>query len=314
MANCHSLFLVFDDKIRLTEAKMDSLRTSRNEIRKKIDAYLKEHDIPYEYSFKGHGSFKMNTIINPLDGDYDIDDGTYFKVDAVPEQSVQTFHNWIYNAVENHTNVISDRNPCISVKFADGHHLDLVAFYQIKGEHPHLAHKTKGWIESDPDEFYEWINCKADDNGQLKRLIRYLKAWGDYRKGDMPSGLIMTILCAQNIVYDERDDKALLNTLVKIKATLTQSFTCYRPTTPIYQNLFEDYCQSRKDYFLASLDSIITSGNQAITEPNQKDSCPKWKKHFGDRFPCDLAEDKLDEAREFAAAAIIKGDGRSANC
>ena len=228
MANCHNLFLKFDEKIKLTQDRKDSLRTSRDDIRKKIKKYLEESGNPYQFSFKGHGSFKMNTIINPLDGDYDMDDGTYFSVEKEPEESVQTFHDWIYKAVEDHTDEKPrDRNPCITIRFADGHHLDLVMFYEMAGNHPRLAHKAKGWIESDPDELYNWVNDKADDAGQLKRLVRCLKAWSDHRRGDMPSGLILTILGAQNVSYNERDDKALLETLTKIRNKLNINKSCY---------------------------------------------------------------------------------------
>jgi hypothetical protein len=313
MANCSNLFLEFDTNVKLTEARKESLRTSRNDVRKKIKAYLEELHIPYDFSFKGHGSYKMNTIVNPLDGNYDMDDGIYFKVEKEPDETVQTFHDWIFEAVDGHTNdKPTDRNPCITVRFADGHHLDLVIFYQKANEHPRLAHKSKGWIESDPDEFYNWVNARADGGGQLKRLVRYMKAWSDYRKGDMPSGLILTILCSDNVCHSERDDQSFLDTLIKIRSVLKMSFVCYRPTTPTYQNLFEDYSLTRQTYFLGALDSIIGSGEQAVNEPNQKDACPKWKKHFGDRFPCHLAEDKLDDAKRFAAPMTIKSDGKSA--
>jgi hypothetical protein len=46
----------------------------------------------------------MNTIIEPLDGEFDIDDGIYFKVEAEPLQGINTFHRWIFEAVDGHTN------------------------------------------------------------------------------------------------------------------------------------------------------------------------------------------------------------------
>ncbi|HEY5123042.1 MAG TPA: hypothetical protein VIK14_04835, partial [Ignavibacteria bacterium] len=109
-----------------------------------------------------------------------------------------------------------------------------------------------------------------------------------------------------------RDDIVLLNTLKSIQSKLKFNFSCLRPTTPSYENLLKDCCETDKNNFLNALDSFIKSGEQAINHKNQKDACEKWEKHFGDRFPTSMAEDELDEAKTFGSAAIINTDGRSA--
>lgn len=49
----------------------------------------------------------MGTIVNPLDGEYDIDDGVYLQnLDKENKDSwptPETVHSWIYKAVEGHT-------------------------------------------------------------------------------------------------------------------------------------------------------------------------------------------------------------------
>jgi hypothetical protein len=49
-----------------------------------------------------------------------------------------------------------------------------------------------------------------------------------------------------------------------------------------------------------------------LEEKNQKDACLKWKRHFGERFPCEMAEDILDDAKSFRSPAFIRSDARSA--
>jgi len=312
MANTHNIFIEFNKKIRLSKAKKDSLRTSRNALRDKIKKDFAS-DADYSPVFKSQGSFPMDTIVEPISkGKYDLDDGVHFDVKEKPKESTSTFHKWIYDAVGDHTDKVTDKNPCVRVIFSDGHNVDLTIYYRIGSNHPFLAHKKNGWSESDPQEFITWFNNKLDEQKQLRRIVRYLKAWCDYKSLAATTGLILTILAAENYSEAERDDIALLNTLKNIQSKLKFSFACYRPTTPSYEDLLKNCSETDKNSFLSALDSFIKSGEQAVTHKNQKDACEKWEKHFGDRFPTSMAEDELDEANKFSSPVILNSDGRSA--
>ncbi|HEY5123680.1 MAG TPA: nucleotidyltransferase, partial [Ignavibacteria bacterium] len=200
MANTHNIFFEFNKKIRLSRTKRDSLKISRKNLRDKIVKVFAS-DSYYNPIFYGQGSFTLDTIVNPINtGDYDIDDGVYFEVENVPEETPTTFHNWIYDAVEGYTDNISDKNPCVRVIFSDGHHVDLTIYYRIRGDHPNLAHKSDGWVESDPNEFINWFLSKLDAKKQLRRIVRYLKAWSDYKNLLGVSGLVLTILAAEKYI------------------------------------------------------------------------------------------------------------------
>lgn len=292
MANSHKLFLNFNDVIALNSKRKETLRISRDAVREKIRQYFRNKQIGFLPKFHGQGSFMMNTIIEPLDGEFDIDDGIYFKVEAEPLQSISTFHRWICEAIDGHTKQKPiDKQTCIRLVYAGEYHLDLPVYYIIEGQAPYLAHKSKGWIKSDPRQFIKWFNSKADNNGQLKRIVRYLKAWSDYNKGDLPSGLILSILAANNIILDKRDDVALYRTLLNIKSKLELNFVCYRPTTPTYENLLDDYNKTNKDYFLGQLSSFIQSAQTALNEKtSQKEACKAWQRHFGKERFIDFSE------------------------
>lgn len=327
MANCHNLFLDFNSNIKLTDARKTSLKSSRKELKRKIVKYFEENK-PKEIKpkFGGQGSFTMDTIVNPIpikvkEGneektllEYDIDYGVYFigDEDEDDRKTIETYHNWIYEAVKDHTDQDPiKKNTCVRVIFADGHNIDLPIYYKQK-ETPELAHKKDGWILSDPLKFVEWFESKVDEKGQLRRTIRYVKAWSDYKSGDMPSGLILTILFTENIHFSDKDDVSLLETLKKVKAKLDSEFKCKRPTTPKDEDLFSDYSETRKTYFLNALESIIKSGEQAIENPNQKEACQKWQKHFGDRFPCNRAKDEIEDSKSYASPAILTQNAKSA--
>ncbi len=83
---------------------------------------------------------------------------------------------------------------------------------------PELAQKNS-YIKSDPIEFLNWFNNLADE--QLRRIVRYFKAWRDKQMQDsdiiFPPGIILTILATNNYVKNDRDDVSMHETLQKIK-------------------------------------------------------------------------------------------------
>jgi len=178
-----------------------------------------------------------------------------------------------------------------------------------------LAHKKKGWIASDPKEFYKWFNAEAAKNEQLRRVVKYLKAWCDYQNYEdgtkkMPTGFVMTIWAVNHFVADERDDIALKNLLEKIYNKLSYNFQCLRPTTPVDEDVVDGY--SYKDYFLNKLKSFRDSAQQAINETNPKNACYKWQKHLGPRFTCSTAKDEDEGANSYSAPAVITNNAKSA--
>jgi|SaaInl4_135m_RNA_FD_contig_41_346909_length_1408_multi_4_in_0_out_0_2 hypothetical protein len=319
MANCHSIFIKFNESITLTSSRKSSLRSSRNSLRSTIRKYIKDEK-PDETQpmFHGQGSFAMNTAVNPIPDDeklkYDLDDGIYFMDDIEKRKDVATYHNWIRDAVGEHTKEsVIDKNSCVRVTFSDGHHIDLPIYFKNKEGNviPELAHKSKGWTQSDPKVFVKWF--RENKNDQIIRLVKYSKAWLDKKSSSskMLSGFAMTILIVNNYNKDERDDIALLETMKAIKATLSLSFVCYRPTPDRNENLFDKYSQQQKDNFINKLSKLIDDGDKAIENPNQRTASEKWQKHFGSRYPSHLANDELEEENVYDAPAIIKASAKS---
>lgn len=322
MANCDKHFGVYNGNIRLTDARRKSLKGSCKELRNKVRKWFEENK-PNETKpkFSGQGSMSMDTIINPIprkikEGNeektvlyYDVDDGIYFVGDKEPKErpTPATYHSWIYDAVKGHTDKDPiDKNTCVRTLFADGHNIDQPIYYK-KGNTPELAHKRDGWIYSDPREFTDWFKEKAEKEPQLRRLVRYGKGWCDNREFEntskpMPSGLIITILIAENAVYrKDRDDVALKETLQAIQRKLNISFECKRPTTPKGENLLANY--GHKDYFMDCLAKFIDDATKALQEKNFKKATELWRKHLSDRFP--LGEDKDETSNASAGLGAI---------
>ena len=117
MANCHKLFLDFNAAIALESNCKKTLRKSRDAVREKIRNYFRDNQNGFSPKFHGQGSFMMNTIIEPLDGEFDIDDGIYFKVEVEPLQSISSFHRWICEAIDGHTKQEPiDKQTCVRLR------------------------------------------------------------------------------------------------------------------------------------------------------------------------------------------------------
>lgn len=344
MANCNNLFLHYNQSIRLSEPKRQILRTVRNNLRKKLQENFASFEFNESLEFHSQGSFVMDTIITPKDDDYDLDDGVYFlgPLSKDKRPSTKAFHDAVFKAVgqdENYATVI-DKVTCVRVGYSkEGFHIDLPIYYADSVTNPNLADLTQGWILSNPIEFIDWFENKVQSgfkkgfilesamydeyqqwlsdirkhDAQLRRIVRYLKGWADELRGEMPPGIVMTILAAENYVSDERDDNALYFTLMEIrKFLLNNGFQCPRPTTPINEDLFASYSETKKQYFKDRLETFINSGAQALANDNQKYACLKWQKHLGNRFPCALAIDGIEGASQFAAPAILGDSAKSA--
>lgn len=327
MANAHELFQHLNRAIKLTDEKRTTLIGVRDSLRKRMKSnYLqipvrerKELDL----DFQSQGSFVMDTIIKPLNDDFDLDDGVYFQ-SPLPEKEKplpQIFHDWVIRAIDKDNNYESviDKATCVRVQYRQGFHVDLPIYYAENYYSPFLAETKKGWLLSNPVEFIAWFEEKAQSgfqkaflyeslkyvepyekwltdirkkDSQLRRLVRYMKAWADVKRNEMPCGIVMTILVAENFAVNDRDDIAFKDTLVSIRYFLqSNGFKCPRPTTPLGEDLFAGTSEKDKQYFMSALNSLIESANNAVFAQNEKDACKQWEKHFGSRFPCHLAKD-----------------------
>lgn len=318
MATLHKEYNGFNSDIRLNQSRIDSLNKSKNSIKKRIREWF-EKNKPNELQpkFGAQGSFMMGTSVNPIptydaDGNkllkYDLDYGVYFIAknddDAKKKQTITTWHNWVFDSVDDHTNKDSiDKNTCVRVVFADGHHMDLPIYYK-KEDLLQLAHKGKGWIDSDPKAFYVWFN--DNKTAQLERIVRYFKAWKNFREDNntnlkLPSGFEFTILATNNFAPDDLDDVAFRETVRNIYTELNKygGFKCLRPTTPKDEDVFLNYSSQRKTDFLNTLKSLLDDLDRAKNEKNFKKASEILINHqFGNRFP--IGEDKTEEEKSSA--------------
>ncbi len=295
MSNCDKLFKDFNENLKITTKKKTSLKTSKDALRKRILDYFSIHHPKYKPKFYIQGSYKMKTTIRTKDDTCDLDDGVYFS--SNPDNvTATTLQKWVKDAVDGITEATpSHRSKCITVDYKAGYNIDLPVFVFDSNIdiHPNLAVKNVGFKSDDPKEFVDAFNKITDSNGQLVRIVRYLKAWCDYKREKMPSGLVMTVLAMDFFLSNDRDDVALKFTLIEIEKALKKSFKCKMPTTP-KDDLLEDYDENRKSNFMSNLADFIADAKKAVDdEKNNKAASKLWQKHFGKTyFPDGIDEDE----------------------
>lgn len=327
MANCHKNFLTANDsyhsRISLDDNKRESLKTGKKNLRTHIKNEFQEKKRP-TVKFQTQGSFSMDTEINPLAGDYDVDDGLYFKPQLENRPNPETVHAWVVNAAKSYSTVDPpiEKNMCVRIPFKAGYHIDIPIYDLIDNGDgiflPELAIKGDGWKYSDPKKLSKWFQDRVSQtNSQLRRLVRYFKAWADYQNQSgqhkMPSGMVLTILSSEEYQYDDRDDVALAQTAAGILQRIKYDESISNPVDKS-EDLRDRITDPQFKNFKIRLDTLVQHSEAALNYESAEEAAKKnWQKVLGDRFP--VIEDpgkRGEKAKPQITAGIIGISSESA--
>ncbi len=319
MANCHDLFLSFHEAIGLSESKKERLRQARDAIRDRIKKKFAEAKRTPVPQFVAQGSYAMHTIVTPLDGEYDIDDGIYLqhldKKDDRDWPTPETVHRWVFDAVLGRTDQDPiDKRTCIRVMYAGQYHVDLPIYCELNGLILHAERGENGWHKSDPQKITEWFMDSASRRGdQLRRMVGYFKAWADWnsRNGKLPSGLILTVLVVEKFAPHERDDVCFGQLATAVYTRILSTPYVYNPTDAA-EDFYAQYDDVQKKRFIVALRRLKDTAADALSSESKIEACKSWRGELGERWiDCDkLQED--DKPRYTKGPAILKDDARSA--
>lgn len=191
-------FEKFNRKIYLTNQSHSYKKAKEKDlsIYSEIKDAFSEAGYPVIDSFM-QGSFAVNTAINSLDGDFDIDRAIVIDSEGAPEDPVEP--KKIIKQVLEKRNFKEPRikKPCVTADYLSINlHIDYTVYKKqssISADTYYLAvgkegsdEDNKEWSEADQKGLITWLDS-LDDFGlgatkkrkQLKRLIRYMKRWRD---------------------------------------------------------------------------------------------------------------------------------------
>ena len=191
-------------------------------------------------------------------------------------------------ATDGHTNEKPvDKRTCVRVRYARQYHVDLPAYAKLNGTFMLAEKGGTGWHSSDSKVLTEWFNNHVQTQGeQLRRIVRYLKAWADYqsqKRGKVPNGLILTVLATLNFRPHARDDKALADTLAAISVAIDPIFSVLNPVDTM-EELTSRLSDTQKRRFQDAISDFASDVSEAINHESRRAASEIWQDQLGDRF------------------------------
>ncbi len=350
MANIQKQFKEFNTIIRLDLEHHETLREKRNIIRDKVEKRLPGVFAKYgeecpEFTFYDQGSYEMHTGINPLTGDFDIDQGLYFKVATTGTYADPVLlKKRVHEALVGHTDNVCIRRSCVTAFYhKDGeaiYHVDIAVYSDkscnadgksklAKGkENSGAAHRI--WEISDPKALTDTIIGKYTetvDRHQFRRIVRYLKRWkieSFPEEGNAaPLGIGLTVAVHKylpagytNNFANTPDDLGALRTVISgmlggfsnVWDDATKSYV-RRLQMPLpvepWGDLFARMSPAQMLAFEENLKSLLAALDYAEKSPDPSDACTKLNKELSVDFPIPPKE---ETAKSHAPAISYSGN------
>jgi ABC-type dipeptide/oligopeptide/nickel transport system ATPase component len=292
MADFHYEFNRFHNRIALTYGNKAMMQMARETIRERIRMYFRNTLQVKPPMFRGQGAYAMNTMVNPIDGEYDIDDGVYLQhLDQQNDgnwPTADTVHRWLMNALDGHCGGKAEgKRACVRVRFRGLYRVDLPVYGQLNGRFRLAVNGASNWPNSDPISLTLWFGSHVSRYGaQLRRIVCYIKAWADFqtrRWGEMPDGFILTVLAVQHYQNRDKDDAALAYTLKAISTAVCSPMYIPNPVN-IGEQLAERLTQIQKIKFQEAVMESAADAIEALSLADSHRVLKIWRKVFGDRF------------------------------
>ncbi len=204
----------------------------------------KELGLRYGYTILTwlQGSYKYGTLIKPVHPgeEYDVDVGVYCQWTAEEdiEPTPKQIRDWVqaemlvYEKICNELKNIEvpPKERCSRASYVRQFHIDTPVYHHDPDtDKRRLACLSDKWEDSDPKAIYKWFKgaVDGDDRDQLRRLIRYLKAWAavsfDDAPDSRPSSIFLTVAGTEayqdlwaNRQMGMADDDALVALIAKL--------------------------------------------------------------------------------------------------
>lgn len=163
-----------------------------------------------------------------------------------------------------------------------------------------LAHREYNWMPSDPRAVKEWFLGEVEAKGeQFRRVVRYLKAFRDWRwsSGGPASILLMAAAAPLFEKRDRRDDLALLDVVAALPARLR---TGVNNPVDESESLTERLGQAGVEDAAKAFEEFEKVLRGATDAASPAQACIWMRGEFGPRFP-----NEPDRVKVVSVAATI---------
>lgn len=314
------------NRVTPTTAQRDFLQSQWNLLAEHLKVALgRRHG--YAISTWLQGSYKFATLIKPvhLGAEYDVDVGVYFEWDDEDiEPAPKQLRDWvqeellIYEATCAELKSVANppKERCSRASYIRQFHIDTPVYHlNPQTDERRLACLSDKWEHSDPKVIYKWFKelVSGDDRAQIRRLVRYLKAWAavsfEDAKESRPSSIFLTVLVAQ--AYEElwpqrllgmEDDDALIAVIKKIHSRLNDDRAVQNPVDEK-----EDLNRTSDEAwegFLPRLSALRDIAERADEAADEALAALIWSEAFSFLMP--LPEtDEVEVVDEYSGRAVM---------
>lgn len=276
------------------------------------------------------GSYKYGTMIKPVraEDEYDVDLGVYFdwgKGENI-EPTADQLRRWVQQELVDYRHQCADmrsvveppKERCSRAFYEHQFHIDTPVYHlNSDTDKRRLACLTKGWEASDPKAFYKWFRdaLTGGEREQVRRVIRYLKAWAALSFDDIPdsrpSSIFLTVLVTQAypniglaLLLGVADDDALISIIRTMHGRLNRNRRVQNPATKAEEdiNRMSDEAWSA---FLSRLDALLDIAERAAEAADDGAAALIWTEAFSFLMP--LPEvDEVELVDEQTSRALMQ--------
>jgi Adenylyl/Guanylyl and SMODS C-terminal sensor domain len=284
------------------------------------------------------GSYKFATVIRPLSlhDEYDVDLGIYFcwasdeKATPAPQQVKQWVQACMMNFLKHEPGVKEVEQPmkerCSRIRYQKQFHIDVPAYHLDEEKDQRLlATATKGWEDSDPKALFLWFAEQAEnpERAQLRRIVRYLKAWAilTFRDnpGARPCSILLTVLVTKAFLglrnAESDDEDAFCAVVEAIYLRLKDNSVVLNPVNK-EENL-NRLDREALNAFLNSLASLVNICSRALQAEDEGAAALVWDEAFSYLFPLPQEDTSVEfdagNGRAVMLAPVIHIDVRDAS-
>lgn len=296
-------------RVSPTTRQREFLQNSWNALAEHLRLALRaKHGYPISTWLQG--SYKYGTLIKPVNSgeEYDVDLGVYFEWGKGEklEPTADQLRRWVQQELVNYSDQCTDilkvmeppKERCSRASYRNQFHIDTPVYHlHSETDNRYLACLTKGWEASDPKTFYKWFRdaLTGDEREQVRRLIRYLKAWAALSFDDIPdsrpSSILVTVLVTeayldigQSVFVGVADDDALISITRSMHSRLNRNRKVQNPANKAQEDLNR---MSKEAWaaFLPRLDMLLDIAKRAADASDEASAALTWSEAFSFLMP-----------------------------
>jgi hypothetical protein len=294
-----------------TDEQRESQQKRWNDLAEYLKEQLKENSAYPIYSWL-QGSYKFATQLRPLmqNEEFDIDLGIYFQWSGQPDDGNFTplqLKRMVQEKLEQYAKEQSDikkvalpKMRCNRIHYGENFHIDVPVYHLDSSRDARaLATQNDDWENSDPKLIYLWFKKQVPEEtrSQVRRLIRYLKAWAilNIKEGEgRPSAILLTVLVAESYgrlsnSETASEDEALAGILKLILARLKKNQKVRNPVNT-KEVLSERLGEQGFLEFIDHLQKFGDLATRAVAANTEVEAAALWINVYKHFFPLPESE------------------------